>query len=979
MRKSFLSVTVTLLVLAWCAPAQAAFNDRPDIENARATDVTTTSATFKADVTFNEKAAEWWFTYCRESDCANGETSTPHQTTDIPDDNAAVTPQPIQWSVSDLVPSNVYRVVVHAQSDTWNDNNGDPNHMAAVKSFNFTSAAPAIPPTPVPPSATTQQPTGVTPYAATFNGTAVPGTTGSTSSGSSAFFEWGKQGGPLDQATPPRSLPSDANPYAISSAVSDLTPGDKLQYRLVVNREGQRYTGAIVNFQTSTAPNCVSGSTYQTVRVQRVVAVGCFRSAGQRWVAESFVRLNGLLLEPQGTARSGTNNHRFTCDTAACGALQTYLDSGNKFYIDQGGKSLGTTGAWKMSADTLEGMYHGTLKVDNVDWGGTAPLLSVGVDSSVELIDFPLAGQLTLTPSADGSTRLGLLVSMPVALGGVTGEAGVKVNPGGDVAFDRLKIQVGEIPIKGFSLGGLVFEYDRTQDLWNGEAELTIPSPSKVTIGAKVTVRNGQFSRFEGSASNLEIELAPGIFLQKISAGFGLDPIQLSGGIGFSAGPDIAGLTPIEVDSGFRLTAQSHYDADRGEWLPPSLFIQGQVSVFSIPIRSGSVEFFFTNQAWIEAHVDMGIDVKAGDLTLFRLGGPVDGALRGNTFEMSGEMGLNVAGYDVAKADAVLNLKGVAACGSVGPFGIGGYGTWSGNGGVIWFCNMDKLKSTLNNARVLRAAQSGPQKLTLPAHDKQALIQFTGQGHAPLVRLHGPGGRTIDSPAADATVTSQAGQFVSFRNEAAKETDVILADTGTGAWTYELLPGSAALAKVSTARPLPAISVRASVRRRRAREELSWKLRPIPGQKVTFEEEGKGTAPRVLKTTAAASGSVLFKPVPTLQRTRNIIAIVEQDGHPRKRLTVAHYSIAPVGKVTAVRSLKAKRKKTTVTVTWAKMPAAQSFRVTIVGSTGQRTLRVVKRPRLAVREKGDLIVKSVVVQAVGMDGKPGALKTVKVR
>ena len=985
MRPPFALWPVLCAVIAlalWCSPAQAAFNDPPQIDNARATDVTTTSATFKADVTFNEKAAEWWFTYCRESDCANGFESTPHQTTNIPDDDAALTPQPIQWSVQDLVPSNVYRVTVHAESDTWNDGNGNPNFPASTKDFSFTSASPVVPPTPVSPSATTQQPTGVTPYTATLNGSAVPGTTGSTSSGASAFFEWGPQGQAFNAATAPRQLPSDSQPYAIAAPLNDLTPGEKLQYRLVVIREGQRYVGATVNFQTTAAPNCPAGSTYQTVKAQRVVAVGCFRSAGQRWVSESFVRLNGLLLEPQGTARSGSNNHRLTCDTAACGALQTYLDGGNRFYLDQDGNSLGTTGTWKMSADGLDGMYKGTLRVDNVDWGGSDPLLSVGVDDSVDLIGFPLAGKLTMTPNADGSTKLGLLVGLPIALGGVTGEAGVKVNPGGDLAFDRLKITVGEVPLKGFSLGNVVFEYDRSQELWDGEAELTIPSPSEITIGVKVKVINGQFGSFSGSVSNLDVELAPGIFLQRVSAGFGLNPIELSGGMGFSAGPDIAGLTPIEVDGDFILHGQSRYDATRGETLPPSLFVSAGVTVFSIPVRSGSVEFFFTNQAWIEAHVNMGVDIKVGDTELFKLGGNVDGALRGNTFEMSGEMALTVLDYNIAKADAILNLKGVAACGSVlnGLFAVGGYGTWSGHSGVVWFCDMDKLRSALNdNARVLRAAQSGPQKLTLPANEKQAQVRFTGRGGAPYVRLHAPDGRTIDSPAAGQKNSSQAGSFISFRNEAASQTDVLVANTGSGAWTYELLPGSAPLAKVEDAKPLPAISVKASVRRHGVREQLSWKLRAIPGQKVTFEEQGKGTAPRVLKTTSAATGSVAFTPVATLQRQRTILAIVEQDGKARKQLEVAHYSVAPLGKAKAVRSLKAKRKKTTVTVTWAKAPAAMSFQVTVIGTTGQRTMHTVKRPRLVVRERGGLIVKSVSVRAVGIDGTTGPAKSVKVK
>jgi hypothetical protein len=975
------TLVVALAVMAFCAPAQAAFNDQPAIAGEQAVDVTTTSATFKAAVTFNERAAEWWFTYCRESDCANGVTETPHQFTDIPDDAAALTPQPIQWSVSDLVPANVYRVTVHAQSDSWNDNDANLAKNAATKDFTFQSAAPVIPPVPVATSAQTQQPTGVTPYAATLNGSAVPGTTGSTSDGASAFFEWGPQGGALTNATPQRRLPSDSQAYPVSASISDLMPGSRLQYRLVVVRGGQRFEGKIVAFQSSSAPNCAAGATYQTVRLDRVVAVGCFRAAGQRWVAESFVRLNGLLLEPQGTARGG-NNHRLTCDTAACGALQGYLDSGNKLYIDRVGDAIGTTGPWKMSADGLPGMYHGTLRVDHVAWGGTDPLLSVGADRTVDLIGFPLAGQLTLTPSSDGTTRLGMLVSLPVALGGITGEAGVKVNPGGDLAFDRLRIEVGEVPVKGFSLGGLVFEYDRSADLWHGKAELTIPSPSKVTIGAEVTVIGGRFNEFSGSVDNLNVQIAYGIYLQKVSATVGIDPIRLGGGLGLSAGPTLAGVQVLRVDGTFLLNAQSRYDATRQEWLPPSLALGGSVSIFSIPVREASAEFFFTNQAWIEMQGRVGIDVKSGDFTIFSLGGNVAGALRGRTFEVAGTMGLTVLDYDVGSATAILNTKGVAACGQVlgGLFAVGGYGTWSGHTGTVWYCDMDRLRGELNAAAAARSAQSAPHALELPAGDRQALVRFSGRDAAPQVRLHGPGGRVIETPAPGAgRSASQAGSFLALRDDHAKQTDVMLARTGSGHWTYEVLSGSAGAVTVQSARPLPKPSVIATVRRRGGGSELRWRLRAIPGQRVTFMEEGRGAPPRVIATTRAAHGHVRFSPIVTLQRRRTILAIVEQDGRARRRLTVAHYTAPALGRVTRVRSLRAKRRGKTVTVSWSKMAAARSFQIVVTETTGKRMLHTVTRPRYVLHGVDARRTVGVSVRAVGYDAKVGAAATARVK
>src|SRR3954454_17653369 len=132
-------------------------------------------------------------------------------------------------------------------------------------------------------------------------------------------------------------------------------------------------------------------------------------------------------------------------------------------------------------------------------------------------------------------------------------------------------------------------------------------------------------------------------------------------------------------------------------------------------------------------------------------------------------------------------------------------------------------------------------------------------------------------------------------------------------------------------------------------QELSWRLRPIDGQKVTFFEEGLGAPPRVLKKTNAAEDTVRFTPELTPQRRRRIVALVEQNDLPRARKRVATYTAPRPGRVTAVRTLRARRRGTRVLATWSKMPAAQSFRVIVVGADGSRIMRSTKRASLTLR------------------------------
>jgi hypothetical protein len=59
------------------------------------------------------------------------------------------------------------------------------------------------------------------------------------------------------------------------------------------------------------------------------------------------------------------------------------------------------------------------------------------------------------------------------------------------------------------------------------------------------------------------------------------------------------------------------------------------------------------------------------------------------------------------------------------------------------------------------------------------------------------------------------------------------------------------------------------------------------------------------------------------------------------------------------------------------MPSAQKFHVVVTDRAGRRTLRTVKRARLALRRARS--VRAVSVRPVGIDGRVGKARTAKVR
>jgi hypothetical protein len=969
-RKALLGAALVAATLGCVqTPAHAQVFGAPAvIESAQATGVTTTAAKLQASVRFNEKAGTWWFSYCRVADCINGETETPHQEDNPENDAEAVAPRAIAWPVNALAPSTDYRVTVHAINDSARN--------PTTRTFTFRTAAPNIPAAPVAPVATTAAPTAIGYTTTTLSGTAVPGTTGGAGVGSSAFFEWGA-GSTLNQTTPAQSLPADANPYPISAAISGLTPGRQYSYRLVVVRGTQRIAGAVRTWQTTAAPNCENETTYQTVSAGRVRATGCFRADGNRWVADGAVRLNGVLLQPVGSGHSG-NAYRFGSTTS----LQSFLDSGNRLYIDRPGNALGTTGTWKMSVEHLVGMHQGVLNVRNVQWTGTTPLMSVGADRSVELFDFPLAGQLSLTPYDDGTSRLGVLVSLPLPrMDSVTGDAAVKVNPGGDLAFDRLRVEVGALPVRGFELGNVKFLYDRTEEQWEGAAEVTLPTASRVRVAAAVVVRHGQFGSFEGSVDGLNQHLAYGVFLQRIGVRVGVDPVRLGGSIGLSAGPKVGGVGILGVNGSFDVSAAGGSATVRlpsgttRVVYPGSISISGEGTVFDVPLRHASATWYFSQTPWFEASTDLGIDVTSGDITVFKAMGKVAGSLYGSDFELAGGMNVTVFDIDVANASAVLSTRGVGACGSVlGLGGVGAYKQWGSNYAQIWWCDMEDLRDLVAGTASLHAA-GGAKALTLPAGEDHALVRFMGQGGAPQVRLHGPDGQTIDTPAAGQGSVVKPGAFATIRDERSRYTDVLIAKPGSG-WTYEVLPGSVPVAHIQTAGELPQLKVAANVVRTGKTAQLRWQLGDLAGRKVTFMEAGPGAPPRVLKRNATADGSVRFTPYLTPQRDRQIVAIVEQDGKPRSRQVVARYTAPAAPRMTRVAGLKAVRRGGKVTASWKKLEGAAKYRVLVVERSGRRSMVSVKAPRLVLRGAQ---ARSVTVRAIGFDGKVGQARTAKVK
>jgi hypothetical protein len=958
----------------------------PQIESLKVTAVTAGSATVSARVNFRYlNNANWYFSYCPQSECPAGTQET-EAVVDAPSPfEEAIA---LEETISGLRPATTYLLTLHAGNDDFNDVQAGNGRPATTQTIEFRSADPVLPPIPVAARGTTEPASGVSQEAATLNGRLVPGTTGGAGVATSAFFEWG-EGERFDHVTPARSFSADAAESPFAADVDGLTPNRLYTYRLVAVRGGQRVVGASQAFTTPQARDCGGGTAYRRVQVGRVVASGCFVGDGRRWVASGEVLLNGLTLEPQGAAAAGSAYGFADCTQSGCLALQERLAAGNRFYLDEAGGALGTTGTWKLSAGAIRGLCTCKLTATDVDWTGSAAAMRLGADSSVDLFGgFPLAGEFSWTPEADGSSRLGLNVGIPLALDGVTGQTAVRVSPGGGVQLDGLKVSVGKVAIKKFELGGLSFLYDRPEDLWEGSAAVVLPIPSRrVKVGATVTVKDRRFSKLEGEVDELNQDLGYGVFLQKVGVSFGLQPLLLGGRFGLSAGPEVLGTSLVGMEGGFLFkdayeTTESRGGVQVGMRYPPSFTIGGEMTVGGYPVNRNSATWYIWHEPWFALSGEMAIGPpKIAGYRLWGMDARVEGSLRGTEFSAGASGALEVLGYQVGGAAALINNRGVAACGYVeiagaGPYGLGGWLSWRGASGSFWACGMGDLESQLASASASASAAGAPVPLRLHAGDSQALVRLDGAGGVPRVRLSGPGGRTIETPPTQSPDPGVYDGALALQDPAAGALYVFVDHPGEGRWTYTPLPGSVPVRRVRTARPLPAPRIRARLRPAPGGGRvLSWRLRAAAGQRVSFVEEGRGAPPRLLARSRAAAGSVRFRPRLAPGRARRVFALVEAGGRPRARLLVASYEAPPLPRLSPVEGVRQRRHGARVSLSWRPQPAALKYYATVVGEDGGRRLLSVASPRLSLAAAG---VAAVTLRAVGFGGEAAAPRTLPV-
>ena len=648
-----------------------------------------------------------------------------------------------------------------------------------------------------------------------------------------------------------------------------------------------------------------------------VRTAGCLRSAGPDILVASdeVVRINGLQLQPREGLRGLIINKRkrtvtsdrsvFSVALADRPAITLYVGT---IDWDLGGSADGPKKVIDFSASAVK--FFNGLKVEKVAVALTkAGKAQVSPTFKLDFWPFNYFGALTATTAFATAN-----------------------DEGSD--FNSLEVAVDKIAALGIELKDVSVKWQQGTS-WSGGATLSLRFAKAYSIGAGFGLKNGDFDFLRGSLGGINAAVSPGVFLQSIGFEVERNPFTLAGNVVFSAGPQVAGKKAVTVGGGFKAVLDDPF-------------------VIELNGNAKLVDRFDLGEAFLRYSSD----------GLFELGGKVEWDLK--VAYANGQVSGFVDGLDAASLEGsvrgCIRIKwapdpcagaaliasniGIAACVDVilGSAGIG-Y-EWGGEFDLFWGdCDLGPWRPARSGGGASAAAASN--RFRLRPGLRSAAFAVEGTGASPGVTLAGPRGERIAVSAAAPSARSGRMMAVQAGNDT---TYVVVKRPSAGVWTLSD-DGAVPVRRIRQAFGLPKPSATARVSGRGTTRTLSWRLRPIAGQRVRFVEVGRGVR-NVITSTRAARGRTRFRPAVGDGRRRRIVAMVEQNAAPRATLRAGSYLAPGRPRPLRPRRLRIARRATGLAVSWTAPRPGFRHAVALRLADGRRLLRIVPAGARSARFRG---------------------------
>jgi uncharacterized delta-60 repeat protein len=647
---------------------------------------------------------------------------------------------------------------------------------------------------------------------------------------------------------------------------------------------------------------------------------------------------------------------------------------------------------------------HNEFKLVDVDAATNAPKF---------LGSLPVRGAFSIVLTYHASkVKVGLGLPSPLSFGGKQAAQGdvylISDNVNG-LHYDGLSVTIPSVWIGPLYVSSLNFHYRKSDDSWGGAAKVTLPG-SGIAIDAAgpptqppdygFGIVHGRFGHL-GFGIDFQPPTQPDLFppfhtvlLTHIGASVGARPLRLTGSIGFSA-------ANIVKEDGVLFAAfasqddQYTFPADPGPELRPlanrtldrfSLAVGGTASL-KVPIFSGELPLLNAYGLYeFPDYFEFGGSFSFG-VSFIQLDGSVSGFAYPSSGKFNAQAGLKACarkikiGYKFVSVTispcftvgGVVSSKGIGVCGIVPvPFPIFGSIPVSVGAGYRWGDSLPKLMlfscdygPYAETSPLARSAAAG-YSVDLPPGLPAAMFRIRGQGGDPSVTLTDPRGHDATGSADTLTVegTDPDTTLVALRHPIA------------GRWRIAPAAGSVPIVDVATAKGLPALNLKASVTGRGSRRILHYRFAAATGRGITFLERGRDTA-RVLGSARGGVGQIPFTPGSGSRGRRTIVAQIDEDGAPARELTVAKYTAPGPASPVRPRRVLVKRRRGTIDVSWSRIWGATRYELLVKLADHSEVFRVLRRTHVRIQDPMPSVHGTVTVDGIGVDGRRGAARTVR--
>jgi Divergent InlB B-repeat domain len=683
----------------------------------------------------------------------------------------------------------------------------------------------------------------------------------------------------------------------------------------------------------ATEPGCLPGVSFGVV----VTDGRCLHRRGEQYVTDAPVRVNGIDLYP-------TDGALIVLDPAA-------------FTIaNEGGRVTMQTGETQFSVGPLS--WSG---LDGTDGRATVFNQDARDLPGGALENFQVVGRIHLDLVAGGSAELATDMELPDILGDVTAHLLLHTDNANGLALTGLHIHLptgwlsGKMPIQNLDL-----DYDAAEDSWGGGLTIQLPA-FDYQLGGSFGMVHGAFDHASVELGGIDTHIADGVYLQAVRASVRAAPFGFGGGVTLSYGPKYRGVDLISGDGDFTIAFSE-----------PAVFnFVGTLTVLSF-LEIGDAYTTYSTDGNLHFGGELhrtwapGVSMRAGG------SGWVEGD-RAWGMEGHGSLCLGACfGGELVASDA-----GLAMCGQLGIASIGFSYRWATSDLLTLgpACDLGPFRTASAPRPAFLAAGAGGV-VRLPAGMPITAFAVRGVGAPPLVTLTAPGGLRVTTPSTGAGARTP--RTLVFKSALDDTTYMAVASPPGGAWKIAAAAGSVPLVSIRNAAGLPKPSVSARVSGTGRTRVLTYRIKPLAGQRVVFVERGAKTAHR-LAVASGARGSIHFVPGAGPAGRRRIVAVVTQNGLARATLNVAGYAAPSPLRVGRPGRLVAHRTKTALRFTWNAAPRAVAYRID-VRTSDHRHLRPFLRahsyvvPRVA---KGDRVTVAVVgLSASNRAGRPRAMVVV---